>query len=213
MKYVGIGVHLRREDIEPEAEAFAAGSLYVSSVGVADDQPLSDRELIVRVASVRAALLERATFIAIRYGFSFRTAAEAESKCAGRLQAWARVLEENRGRVEFTLKIAAPGAARPDRHDFESGAAYLRALHEARDAASVPPELRAAVERLIVPLAVRHRWIKRDATSVELAGLIGRADLPRLGGAGDALKREVPGAPFLLSAPWPLEVFADADHE
>jgi hypothetical protein len=30
--------------------------------------------------------------------------------------------------------------------------------------------------------------------------------------AGAALKRDFPSVPFLLSGPWPLEVFAD-DHE
>ena len=213
MKFVGIGVHLRRDDVVAPAEAFAAGQLSVSALGVSDDQPLSDRELLLRVANTRAALLERATFIAIRYGFTFRTAAEAESKCAGRLETWKRLLEEHQGRVEFTLKVAAPGAPRPDRREFKSGADYLRALHDARDAASVPDAFRAAVERIVVPLAERHRWMKRDTTSVELAGLLQRESLPRLAEAGDALRREAGGVPFLLSAPWPLEVFADADHE
>ncbi|MGZ8710348.1 MAG: hypothetical protein ACXW28_08990, partial [Thermoanaerobaculia bacterium] len=73
----------------------------------------------------------------------------------------------------------------------------------------VPPAFKAEVERVIVPLAVRHRWIKRDATSVELAGLIDRAELSRLAVVGEALKKSVPDIPFLLSAPWPLEVFAE----
>lgn len=213
MKSIAIGVHLRRDDVEPLADAVAAGSLFLSAIAVADDQPLSDRDLIVRVAAVRASLLERATFIAIRYGFTFRNASEAESKCAAQIAEWSRVLSANRTRVEFTLKAAAPGAKRPDRRDFGSGAEYLRALHEARNAASVPPPFREAAERLVVPLAIRHRWLQRDATSVELAGLIERDALGRLIDAGEALKRSAPDVPFLLSAPWPLEVFADADHE
>ena len=214
MKFVGIGVHLRREDVVDPAQAFSAGGLFVSGLEVPDDQTLSDRDLLVRVATVRATLVERATFIAIRYGFTFRSAADAESKCAGRFEAWRTLLEENQNRVEFSLKVAAPGGApRPDRRDFKSGAEYLRALHDARDAAAVPADFRNAVERLIVPLAAKHRWIKRDTTSVELAGLMERASLHSLADAGDALKREMSAVPFLLSAPWPLEVFADADHE
>lgn len=209
MKSIAIGVHLLSEDVEPLAEAVPVAGLILSTLTVPDDQPLSDRDLLVRVASVRGALLERATFVAIRYGFSFRTAAEAESKCAPQAAAWKKLLEENRGRVEFTLKVAAPGAARPDRHDFKSGAGYLRALHEARDAASVSPAFRSEVERLLLPLAVVHRWIQRDATSVELAGLIEREALPRLTEAGEGLKKVAPDVPFLLSAPWPLEVFAE----
>jgi hypothetical protein len=210
MKSIAIGVHLLREDIEPLADATAVSALFVSSIAVADDQSLSDRDLLVRVTSTRAALLDRATFVAIRYGFSFRVPAEVESKCAGHAARWKSLLEENRSRVEFTLKVAAPGAVRPDRHDFRSGAEYIRALHDARDAVAVPAAFREKVETMIVPLAVRHRWINRDATSVELAGLIERASLTRLAEAGEMLKRSVPDVPFLLSAPWPLEVFAES---
>jgi hypothetical protein len=209
MKSIAIGVHLRREDIEPLADAVPVSGLYLSAIAVADDQSLSDRDLLVRVTSTRAALLDRATFVAIRYGFSFRAPAEAEAKCASQAARWKGLLEEHRHRVEFTLKVAAPGTARPDRHDFKSGASYIRALHDARDATSVPDSFKARVESVIVPLAVRHRWIKRDVTSVELAGLIERAALPRLAEAGESLKNATPDVPFLLSAPWPLEVFAE----
>jgi hypothetical protein len=209
MKSVAIGVHLRSEDVEPLAEAVPVAGLVVSALQVADDQSLSDRDLLVRVASVRAALLEKALFVAIRYGFTFRTSAEAEAKCAPFAESWRKLLEENRHRVEFALKIAAPGAKRPDRRDFKSGADYLRALHDARDAATVPAEFRGQVERLLVPLAVQHRWIQRDATSVELAGLIGRDSLTLLAERGQTLKEVAPDVPFLLSAPWPLEVFAE----
>lgn len=209
MKSVAIGVHLRRDDIEPLAEAVPLPGLFMSAVSVPDDQSLSDRDLLVRVTTTRAALLDRATFIAVRYGFAFRSPDEAVARSAEHVARWKALLEENAGRVEFTLKVAAPGAARPDRHDFRSGAAYIRALHDARDATSVPPAFKTEVERTIVPLAVRHRWIKRDATSVELAGLIDRAELFRLAVAGESLKKSVPEIPFLLSAPWPLEVFAE----
>lgn len=209
MKSVAIGVHLRREDVEPLAEAVPAAGLVVSALPVPDDQSLSDRDLLVRVADVRAALLDKATFVAIRYGFTFRTTAEAEAKCAPFAEKWAKLLTEHEERVEFTLKVAAPGAKRPDRRDFQSGADYLRALHDARDAATVPAEFRREVERLLVPLAVQHRWIQRDATSVELAGLIARDSLTLLTERGETLKRVAQGVPFLLSAPWPLEVFAE----
>lgn len=209
MKAIAIGVHLHREDIEPLADAVPVSSLYLSAIAVADDQPLSDRDLLVRVTSTRAALLERATFVAIRYGFSFRTTPEAKAKCAPHVARWKELLEEHRHRVEFTLKVAAPGSGRPDRHEFKSGADYIRALHDARDATSIPATFKERVEAAIVPLAVRHRWIRRDTTSVELAGLIERESLPRLAEAGESLKKAAPDVPFLLSAPWPLEVFAE----
>lgn len=209
MKSIAIGVHLRQEDIEPLADAVPVADLYLSAIAVADDQSLSDRDLLVRVTSTRASLLDRATFVAIRYGFSFRTAAEAETKCAPHVARWKALLEEHRHRVEFTLKVAAPGSARPDRHDFKSGADYIRALHDARDATSIPTSFKEKVESAIVPIAMRHRWVRRDTTSVELAGLIDRELLPRLAEAGESLKMTAPDVPFLLSAPWPLEVFAE----
>ena len=208
MKSIAIGVHLQREDIDGVADAVSAAGLFLSAVSVADEQPLTDRDLLVRVATTRAALLERATFIAVRYGFTFRGEAEAAAKIAANVDAWRALLEENRTRVEFTLKVAATGSARPDRRDFSSGAEYMRALHDARDSVSIPPSFRDEVERLIVPTAVRHQWMKRDTTSMELAGLIERESLPRLSAAGETLKAAAPGVPFLLSAPWPLEVFA-----
>ena len=89
----------------------------------------------------------------------------------------------------------------------------MRALHAAKNAAGVSDAFKRAVERHVAPLCVEHRWIHRDAASMELAGLIERDRLASLAGAGDALKRDAPDVPFLLSAPWPLEVFGDADHE
>lgn len=214
MKWIAIGVHLRREDVQPVAEAVPAAGLVVSALGVEDDQPLGDRDLLLRVAKIRAELLDRATFIAIRYGWSFRSPVEAESKVLVSAEAWRRLLVENATRVELTLKVAAAESRpRPDRHDFKSGAEYLRALHDAKMAAGIDPVFKAEAERLIAPLCVRHQWITRDATSLELAGLIERARLDALPAAGESLRAVCPSVPFLLSAPWPLEVFADADRQ
>jgi hypothetical protein len=212
MKAVVIGAHLLRDDVEPLAEVIPAGELFLSAVSVADDQPLGDRELLLRVAGVRAKLLDVATFIAIRYGFTARSAEDAQGKIVSHLSAWKRVLTANRDNVEMTLKVAAVSARpRPDRHDFTSGAAYLKALHEATQAAVADPEFREAAQRLIVPLSVRHRWIHRDEKSLELAALVPRGSLDAVRAAGEELRAT--RVPFLLSGPWPLEVFADADHE
>ncbi len=213
MKSIAIGVHLEREDVEPLADATPAAGLFVSSVAVPEDQSLSDRDLLVRVATVRAELVGRATFIAIRYGFTFRSPAEAEAKCAPHAARWKDLLKENRDRVELTLRVAASGTARPKRADFQNGAQYLRALHASARSATVDQAFRSAVEVLIVPLCVRSHWAPRDEKSIELAGLIERARLDDLTRAGEKLKARCPHIPFLLSAPWPLEVFADADHE
>jgi hypothetical protein len=205
MKSVVIGAHLRRDDVEPLASAIACGDVWLSAVDVADDQPLGDRELLLRVAEARARLLERATFIAIRYGFAVHGAAEAEAKCAPHVARWRRVLEANRDNVEMTLKVAASASKpRPDRHDFASGAGYLRALHDATQAADVDPRFREAVSGMAT-----HRWAHRDDRSLECALLVARADVVRVRAAGEELKRDFPEVPFLLSGPWPLEVFVD----
>ena len=214
MKQIAVGAHLLREDVEPVASAIPAGDLFLSTVEVADDQPLGDRDLLIRVASVRAKLLDVATFVAIRYGFTLTSPAEAESKCAAHLVRWKRLLIEHREHVEMTLKVAAASARpRPDRHDFTSGADYLRALHAATQAANIDGAFREHTERLIVPVAVKHRWMHRDERSVELAALVPRTRLDDVRAAGEELRRVAPDVPFLLSGPWPLEVFADDDHE
>ena len=213
MKSIAIGVHLRRENIERLASATPAGELFLSSVEVPEEQSLSDRDLLVRVAGIRAQLLERGTFIAIRYGFTFRSATEVAAKVAGSLEQWKRVLTENRDRVELTLRVAASGTARPKRADFSQGAEYMKALHASTRSASIDDEFRKAVDDLIVPLCVQHQWSPRDEKSIELAGLMNRDRLAEVPMAGEALKARCPQVPFLLSAPWPLEVFADADHE
>lgn len=214
MKSIVIGAHLLRDDVEPVASAIVAGDLYLSAIEVADDQPLGDRELLLRVAAVRARLLDVATFVAIRYGFSVTSHEEALAKCAAHLAQWKRVLTENRDNVEMTLKVVASSTlTRPDRHAFTSGAEYLRALHAATQAADVDPLFREAAERLLVPLAVKHRWQHRDERSVELAALVTRERLDDVKAAGEELRRTMPDTPFLLSGPWPLEVFVDADHE
>jgi hypothetical protein len=211
MRVVVIGAHLHRRDIEPPAEAVAAGEVWLSGVAVDDHQPLGDRDLLLRVARTRAALLERATFVAIRYGVAVRDASEAAAKCAPHLERWRQLLERHRDHVEMTLKVAAAAPRpRPDRRDFAGGADYLRALHAATTGAEIDPRFREAVESRIA--AVERRWIHRDNASVEMAALVRRADVAAVNDAGASLKRDFPDVPFLLSGPWPLEVFAD-DHQ
>jgi len=213
MKLVVIGAHRERNDVEPLAEAIGVSDLWLSGIAVEESQPLGDRDLLLRVAKTRAALLDRATFVAIRYGFTAHGESEAMAKCAAHLDRWRRVLNDFRDHVEMTLKVAAATPrARPDRHDFESGAAYIRALHEATRATDVAPEFRKAVDDTLAPLAVKHRWSNRDTSSLEFAALVKRENVAAVDEAGAALKRDFPSVPFLLSGPWPLEVFAD-DHK
>ncbi len=208
MKWVVAGAHLRAEDVEPIAAAIPAGEVVLSGIEIADDQPLGDRDLLLRVAKIRAELLERATFIAIRYGLTVYGENEARAKCAAYAPRWRVLLETHRDEVEMTLKVAAASPkARPDRREFDSGAAYLRALHDSITAADVSDDFRAAAERAMG--GTQRTWTHRDERSLELAALVGRADVPRVREAGEALKRDFPDVPFLLSGPWPLEVFSE----
>ena len=213
MRRVVIGAHLRREDIEPLAEAIEADELFLSSLSVPDEQPIGDRDLLLRVADIRAQLLGRATFIAIRYGLVLSSDAEAFTKTAAHLPRWKQKLLAHREHAEMTLKVAAHAPlARPDRRDFASGADYLRALHSAVRSASVEPAFHAAVERLLLPLAVTAKWQTRDERAVEWTALIRRDDVETMNAAAGTLRAECATTPFLFSGPWPLEVFAD-DHE
>ena len=208
MKLVIVGAHLRREDIEPEAMAVPAGPIFLSALEVAGDQPLGDRDLLLRVADVRARLLERATFIAVRYGFAARSADEAAAKCADRVIPWRNTLEKQREHVELTLKVVtSQSGARPQRDSFRSGADYLRALHKSAHAGDIAPAFREAVSRLGT-----HRWSYRPDGALECALLVPRDSVAVVMKKGEQLKRDFPDIAFLLSGPWPLEVFAD-DHE
>jgi hypothetical protein len=206
MKWLVIGAHLHAADVAPIATAIPLGDLALSGVEVADDQPLGDRDLLLRVARIRAELLDRATFIAIRYGFTVHGESEAMAKCASYAARWRELLAAHRNDIEMTLKVAAAAPkSRPDRRAFSSGADYLRALHGTVSTADVSDAFRAAAERA---MGATHRWTHRDEKSLELAALVARADVGRIRDAGEALKREFPEVPFLLSGPWPLEVFA-----
>jgi hypothetical protein len=206
MKYLFIGAHLSDEDVNGIAEPVACGPLWLSGIPIADDQPLADRELLQKAANIRAKLLDRATFIAIRYGF----AGISTAKCAPHAERWKELLEANRGNVEMTLKVAAGSPnARPSRDQFTSGAEYLKALHHATSV-EIDPAFREAAEAAMN--AVASRWINRDEKSVELAALVERSRIDEIRQAGEQLKSDFPRVPFLLSGPWPLEVFADADQ-
>ena len=208
MRWVVIGAHLAAADVEPLADALPMRDLVLSALAVAPDQPLGDRDLLLRVATIRAQLLERATFIAVRYGFAVWSAAEAESKCGVHVPRWRALLEANLDHVEMTLKAAAATTqSRPDRKEFTSGAAYLKALHATSAASAVDPRFRDAVEHSLAPLTVQHRWLHRDNRSLEFAMLVRRERLDEVRAAGESLRAT--RVPFMLSGPWPLEVFAD----
>jgi hypothetical protein len=202
MKSLVIGIHLQREDIHVEAVPF--GDLWLSGVPVAGDQPLADRDLLLRVAKLRGELLERATFIAVRYGCVMPPLPSLRPE-------WRKILTANRENVEMTLKVvSASPKQRPSREQFTAGADYLKALHASANV-EIAADFREAAERVMN--AVASRWIHRDEKSIELAALVERSRVDEVRQAGERLKLDFPRVPFLLSGPWPLEVFADADQQ
>ena len=200
MKSVVIGIHLQREDIH--VEALPLGDLWLSGVAIADDQPLADRELLLRVAKVRADLLERATFIAVRYGCVVPPLPPLRPE-------WRAILTANRANVEMTLKVAsAAPKERPTREQFTTGADYLKALRDATNV-EIDGTFRDAAERAMN--AISTRWTHRDEKSAELVALVERSHVDGIRQSGEQLKRDFPRVPFLLSGPWPLEVFGEEE--
>jgi hypothetical protein len=215
MKYVAIGIHLRPEDVAPIATAtpFPVGPLTLSTCAIDEDQPVGDRDLLLRVSGIREQLLGVATFIAVRYGMTIVNAADAAAKCAAFLPRWTALLEQHRDHVEMTLKVPVETAEpRPDRHDFSSGAAYLEALHHSRGSAAPEPSFARLAEELIGGTAVAWKWLPRDNASVELVALVRRDALDAVRDAGRRLREGAAGVPFLFSGPWPLEAFADDEQ-
>jgi Gas vesicle synthesis protein GvpL/GvpF len=215
MKYVAIGIHLLASDVTAVAAAtpFPIATLTLSTCAIDDDQPVGDRDLLIRVAGIREQLLGVATFIAVRYGMTVANQADAAAKCAAFLPRWTTLLEQHRDHVEMTLKVPVEAAEpRPDRHDFSSGAAYLKALHHSRGSAAPEPSFARMAEELIGGAAVAWKWLPRDNASVELVALVQRDTLDTVREAGRQLRERAAGVPFLLSGPWPLEAFADDEH-
>lgn len=212
-RYLVVGVHDKREDIEPLAKAFAAGSVFLSAIEVPEDQPAADRPLLLRALGIRKELLERGTFIAVRYGFFSSSEADLAAKTSPHAERWRALLDANRGLVEMSLKVvAAAPQKKPDRHAFTSGREYLRALHGASRSASVDAGFRSAIEQRLVVMSRQHRWLHRDASSQEVVLLVENEHADEIARAAESLKADFPHVAFLLSGPWPLEEFAD-DHQ
>ena len=189
--------------------AFPLDDLTLSAASYDAAMGAAAREVVARVAELRRRLVERETFVAIRYGASVSGPEEAANKCRDHVSEWRKLLTACRGRFEITLKVlAAEAAPLPDRKQFTSGAEYLRALQAARSAKSLDPRFRAAVDARFEAIAESMKWIPRQDAAFEFAFLIRRESLDEVRRAGLELKERFAGIPFLISGPWPLEVFA-----
>lgn len=209
-RYLLLGAHLEAGDLDgiDGVVSFDGGAVRLSAIPYDSDRGIAARETIERAAALRQALTSRQTFVAIRYGATAGNEPEAREKCAQYAERWRALLIEYRGHVEVTMRLGAPsGALRPKREDFENGRDYLIALRNIRSAMP-DPEFVNAVEVAFAPIAVRKKWNRRDDGTLEFVALVRRDDLPRVKNVGESLQASFGNVPFLLSGPWPLEVFA-----
>ena len=214
-RFALIGAHLREEDVAnvEGVTVLAAGGLVLSALAFEAVRGIADRQVIGEVATARAALIRRELFVAIRYGISVRDSKEASDKCTSFLDRWRELLTQFRGCIEMTLKIASPGSgSRPDSKQFQSGSDYLRELHRSRSAKSLDAPVREMIERELFPLSLQRRWVARQDGGIELAFLMQRDRLDSAAAFATRMKEHFPELPFLLSGPWPLEIFANDEQ-
>ncbi|HUP63735.1 MAG TPA: GvpL/GvpF family gas vesicle protein [Thermoanaerobaculia bacterium] len=210
-RYVLLGAHLLREDAEIEGvTVLPAGGIFLSAIDAPPRSNVAERDLIAKAARARQELAAKETFIAIRYGATASSPEEAAVKCAVHLDRWKSLLERRRGMAELTLKAGSTSRpTRPDRASFTSGAAYLRALREASRGAEADPAFMVAARERLGEIAERVELRRREEGGSELAILIRRSAVSAARNAAEELRKLFPAVPFLLSGPWPLEVFAD----
>lgn len=209
MRFILIGVHLDRDDATvDDVRLFDVANVVVSAIAIEEDTSTADPAVLKRALDARAKLLDRATFIAVRYGAPVRSAEDVVERIASRAAKWRELLEKRRGMVEITLKIA-PGskAARPERTAATTGKDYLMRLHEMRRG-TLSNDARAHIERAFT-FAHESRWLSRQDGGTELVALIARERLDDLRRAGESLRETLADVPFILSGPWPLEVFGE----
>jgi len=209
-RYLILGAHLEPADAAVEGVTIlSAPPLHLSAMPYDGDLGAADQATVLRASTLRRELIGREIFVAFRYGFSVTDEEDARLKVNERLPVWQELLNRNRGRVEMTLRTTGVTSPRPDRHEFKSGGDYLRALFERRKNSTIEPDFKQAVEERFMPLVFDSKWIDREDGAREMVMLIDRSRLPEAEIRGRALKRDFPDVPFLLSGPWPLEVFAD----
>lgn len=209
MRYVLTGVHLEPDDAAMEGiELFETDGLTVSAIAIDDDTSIADPAVIRRAVEARSRLLDRSTFIAVRYGAPVKSVAEVRERIGGRTARWRELLTARQQLVEVTLKIAPETRAeRPERTPGTSGKEYLLKLHELRRS-NVDDAQRTAIEQRF-SFARATKWIARQDGGIELVALVDRNELPSVRSAGEALQSDFPTLAFILSGPWPLEAFAD----
>ena len=208
-RYLLVGAHLPEHSSYEGIVFFELEEVAISGVGYDPDFGTADRGVIERVARLRQTMTAAETFIAFRYGTTAAGLSEVREKCGSRTAGWRRLLESSRGLVEYTLKAAPETKVeRPLRADVRDGLEYMQRLQASR-ATQIDQAFRRAVDERIGSIALKSRWSRRADGGHELAALAPRDAHDRIAAAGERLKSDFPNVAFLLSGPWPLEVFVD----
>lgn len=208
-RYLLVGAHRKEHGRFDGICFFPLERIDVSAVAFDPNVGPADPKVLERVAALRRVMTLQETFIAFRYGATASTIDEVRAKCSAHETSWAATLDRFAGMAEFTLKTATGAAPeRPSRSDVSSGREYLERLHASRSVA-LPDDFRSAVEEILTPLAEQSSWNHRADGGHEFSFLVRRESMDRVRESGESLKQRFPHTPFLLSGPWPLEVFAD----
>jgi hypothetical protein len=208
-RYLLVGAHLPDHGSYDGIVFFDLDDVSISGVAYDPDFGTADRTVIERVARLRQTMTAAETFIAFRYGTTAGGLAEVSEKCGARTRGWRQLLEASRGLVEYTLKAAPESKVeRPLRSEVKDGREYMQRLQASR-ATRIDEAFRRAVDERLGSLALKSRWNRRADGGHELAALARREAHDSIAAAGERLKSDFPNVAFLLSGPWPLEVFVD----
>lgn len=205
-----LGVHRSADEIVAEGiSRIDVGPVVVSALEIGEGENAATTSVLTRALELRTALLRGGSYIAIRYGVVLDSAAEVVRVCEPKASAWAKTLEETRGLVELTLKIAPDQKPeRPDRKTVSGGSEYLKKLRQMQGS-SLSSERKGEIEALLAEGATRTVWRDREGGGTELVMLVPAERVTEFRERGRGLAQSDRRLPFILSGPWPIEVFAD----
>lgn len=205
-----LGVHRSADEISAEGIArIDVGPVVVSALEIGEGENAATSSVLTRALELRTALLRGGSYIAIRYGVVLDSESEVIRVCEPKASAWAKTLDKTRGLVELTLKIAPDQKPeRPDRKSVSGGSEYLMKL-KLMQRSTLSKERKEEIEAILAEGANRTVWRDREGGGTELVMLVPTERVAEFRERGQRLAQSERRLPFILSGPWPIEVFAD----
>lgn len=205
-----LGVHRSADEIcAGGVSRIGVGPVVVSALEIGEGENAATTSVLTRALELRTDLLQGGSYIAIRYGVVLDSEADVVRICEPKASAWAETLEKTRGLVELTLKVAPEQRTeRPNRKSVSGGSEYLMKLKQMQGS-SLPPERRREIEAILNEGANRSVWRDREGGGTELVMLVPSEKVAEFRERGRRLAELDHRLPFILSGPWPIEVFAD----